>query len=53
MPARPARGFMQPDPGVPAFDWSRDGVACLWLVTLILGLLVWIGLLEQGGLGRR
>jgi len=46
--ARPARGFMTPHPDAPAFDWSRDGIAFLWLVALILGLVVSVGLLAHG-----
>lgn len=45
--ARPARGFMVPHPDVPAFEWSRDGVAFLWLVALILAFIVTVGLLER------
>lgn len=48
MSARPAPGFMQPDPSVLALDWSRDGVAFLWLVALILGVVVWVALLAHG-----
>jgi hypothetical protein len=48
MPHRPGRSFMAPHPHAQSFDWSRDGVAFLWLVALILGLVVWIGLLAQG-----
>jgi hypothetical protein len=46
--APPASGFMRPAPNTPAFDWARDGVACLWLVALILGVVVWIALLAHG-----
>lgn len=45
--ARPARGFMEPHPDAPAFDWSRDGIAFLWLVALILSFVVSVGLLER------
>jgi hypothetical protein len=48
MSAPPASGFMRPAPNTPAFDWARDGVACLWLVALILGVVVWIALLAHG-----
>lgn len=48
MSARPAAGFMQPDPNSPALAWSRDGVALLWLVALILGVVVWVALLAHG-----
>jgi hypothetical protein len=50
-PGRAARGVMQPDPDVAAFDWSKDGVAFLWLVAVMLGCVVWIGLLQHG-IGR-
>jgi hypothetical protein len=39
---------MQPHPDGPDFDWSRDGVALLWLLALILGLVLQIGLLAHG-----
>ena len=45
--ATPARGFMVPHPDAPAFEWSRDGVAFLWLVALILAFIVTVGLLER------
>lgn len=45
--ARPGPGFMQPHPDAAAFEWSRDGVAFLWLVALILGCIVSVGLLER------
>jgi hypothetical protein len=48
MPARSGRGFMVPDPDAPAFEWSQDGVAFLWLVALILGFVISVGLLEHG-----
>lgn len=48
MSARPVAGFMQPNPNSPAVDWSRDGVASLWLVALILGVVVWVALLAHG-----
>ncbi|HET8558373.1 MAG TPA: hypothetical protein VFU52_07450 [Gaiellaceae bacterium] len=48
IPARPGRGFMEPHPDAPAFDWSRDGVAFLWLVALILALVVTASLLAHG-----
>jgi hypothetical protein len=41
----PGRGFMVPHPDAPAFEWSRDGIAFLWLVALILGFIVAVGLL--------
>jgi hypothetical protein len=44
---RPGRGFMEPHPDAPAFEWSRDGVGFLWLVVLILGFVVSVGLLER------
>lgn len=47
MAARPGRGFMAPHPDAPAFDWSRDGIAFLWLVALILGFVVSVGLLGR------
>ncbi|HJQ50822.1 MAG TPA: hypothetical protein VJ838_09945 [Gaiellaceae bacterium] len=46
--ARPARGFMTPHPDAPAFEWSQDGVAFLWLVVLILAFVVTVGLLGHG-----
>ena len=46
--ATPGRGFMAPDPDAPAFEWSRDGVSFLWLVALILGFVVTVGLLGHG-----
>jgi hypothetical protein len=48
IPGRSARGVMQPDPNIAAFDWSSDGVAFLWLVAVMVGFVVWIGLLEHG-----
>lgn len=48
IPARPGRGFMEPHPDAPAFEWSRDGVAFLWLVALILALVVTASLLAHG-----
>jgi len=45
--ARPGRGFMVPHPDAPAFEWSQDGVASLWLVALILGFVVSVGLFER------
>jgi hypothetical protein len=51
MSARPGTGFMQPGPDGPALDWSRDGVAFLWLVALILGVVVRIALLAHGSPG--
>lgn len=50
--ARSRRGFMQPDPTVATFEWSRDGVASLWLLALILGFVLSIALLGHG-LGQR
>jgi hypothetical protein len=47
MAARPGRGFMTPHPDAPAFEWSHDGIAALWLVALILGLVVSVGLLDR------
>jgi hypothetical protein len=46
--APPGRGFMAPNPDAPAFEWSRDGVAFLWLVALILGFVMTVGLLGHG-----
>jgi hypothetical protein len=48
IPARPGRGFMEPHPDAPAFEWSRDGVAFLWLVALILAFVVTASLLAHG-----
>ncbi len=45
---RPGRGFMVPHPDAPAFEWSRDGVAFLWLAALILGFVLTVGLLAHG-----
>lgn len=45
--ARPGRSFMAPHPDAPAFEWSSDGLAFLWLVALILGFVVSVGLLER------
>jgi hypothetical protein len=39
---------MEPDPSAPVFDRSRDGVAFLWLVALILAFVLSVGLLGQG-----
>jgi hypothetical protein len=47
-PVRTGRGFMQPDADTPIFDWSRDGVAFLWLVALMLGFVLRIALLGHG-----
>jgi hypothetical protein len=47
MPARSGRGFMVPDPDAPAFEWSQDGVAFVWLVALILCFVISVGLLEH------
>lgn len=38
--ARSGRGAMERDPDAPPFEWSRDGVATLWLFALILGFIV-------------
>jgi hypothetical protein len=46
--ARPGHGFMVPHPDAPAFEWSRDGVAFLWLVALILSFVVTASLLAHG-----
>ncbi|MFZ0342560.1 MAG: hypothetical protein WAL31_09520, partial [Gaiellaceae bacterium] len=43
----PVRPLMEPDPDAPTFDRSRDGVAFLWLVVLILAFVLSIGLLGQ------
>jgi hypothetical protein len=48
IPARPGRGFMEPHPDAPAFEWSRDGVSFLWLVALILAFVVTASLLAHG-----
>lgn len=48
MQARPVRGFMVPHPDAPAFEWSHDGVASLWLAALILAFVVTVGLLAHG-----
>jgi len=48
IPGPPGRGFMAPNPDVPAFEWSRDGVSFLWLVALILGFVLTVGLLGHG-----
>jgi hypothetical protein len=31
---------MEPDPNAPPFAWSRDGIAFLWLIALILALVL-------------
>jgi hypothetical protein len=46
--SRPGRGFMQPHPNAQGLDWSRDGIAFLWLLALILAFVLWIGLLGHG-----
>lgn len=46
--ARPGRGFMEPHPDAPAFEWSQDGVAFLWLTALILAFVVTASLLAHG-----
>lgn len=43
----PVRPLMEPHPDAPAFDRSRDGIAFLWLVVLILAFVLSIGLLGQ------
>lgn len=48
MPGRPGRGFMRPDPNLPSIDWARDGVAFLWLLALMLGFVLSVGLLTHG-----
>jgi hypothetical protein len=47
MASWPVRPLMEPDPNAPAFDRSRDGVAFLWLVALILAFVLSISLLGQ------
>jgi hypothetical protein len=47
MASRPVRPLMEPDPNAPVFDSSRDGVAFLWLVALILAFVLSISLLGQ------
>src|ERR687888_110199 len=44
MPSRPDR-LTTSDPNGPSFEWSRDGVAYLWLLVLVLAFVLWIGLL--------
>jgi hypothetical protein len=39
---------MEPDPNVPAFEWSNHGIASLWLIALTLALVLWIGLIVRG-----
>jgi hypothetical protein len=46
--SRPGRGLMELHPSAPPFEWSRDGVAFLWLVALILALVVWVVLVGHG-----
>jgi hypothetical protein len=38
MPSRLSRGLMEPAPNTSPFDWSRDGIASLWLIALMLRL---------------
>jgi hypothetical protein len=45
--SRPVRPLMEPDPNAPVFDRSRDGIAFLWLVALILAIVLSVGLLGQ------
>jgi hypothetical protein len=49
MPAPPSRGFMEPDPGAPPFEWSRDGLTFLWLVAFVLALVLEVELAVHGG----
>ena len=46
MPSRPDRPTTS-DPNGPSFEWSRDGVAYLWLLVLVLAFVLWIGLLAH------
>lgn len=48
MQSRSGRGFMAPDPSMRPLDWSRDGVAALWLIVGILAFVLWIVLLGHG-----
>lgn len=45
--SRYVRPLMEPDPDLPAWEWSSHGVASLWVVALTLALVLWIGLLAQ------
>lgn len=45
---RSASGLMQLHPNAEPFAWSRDGVAFLWLVALVLSLVLSIVLLGHG-----
>jgi hypothetical protein len=48
IPSRPSRGLIEPDPNTPPFEWSRDGIAFLWLTALMLALVLEIGLVARG-----
>jgi hypothetical protein len=48
MPSRLSRGLMEPAPNTPPFDWSRDGIALLWLIALMLAFVLEIGLVARG-----
>lgn len=46
--SQPPRGLMEFHPSAAPVDWSRDGVAVLWLVAVILALVLSIALLGNG-----
>ena len=46
--SRSRRGLMELHSGAAPFEWSRDGVAFLWLVVLILAFILSIVLLGHG-----
>jgi hypothetical protein len=39
---------MEPAPNTSPFDWSRDGIALLWLIALMLAFVLEIGLVARG-----
>ena len=47
-PPRSLRGLMEFHPSAPPVEWSRDGVAFLWLLALILALVLSLVLLGNG-----
>jgi len=47
-PSRSVRGLMEFHPSAPPVEWSRDGVAFLWLLALILALVLSLVLLGNG-----
>ena len=47
-PSQPLRGLMEFHPGAAPLEWSRDGVAFLWLIAMILALVLSVALLGTG-----